>query len=201
MGNELKIVLIVIAVYLVIGIQNLVNTSVFLIPYELNPLVILSVSGINLFGYLKQKEKQALSIRLIYFVGILFYSFLSTRTLNILNNRLDNDIFLDLSNNDFTALIAILAFYISMIAISLKMRSKSIVYYASLSLLIFSFIGALINIELLQIICFTLYVISVIVHSRIQSNNDAYIQFLPVVYQLFLFVVLENTYFALIKYC
>ncbi|MDG1475807.1 MAG: hypothetical protein P8Q14_01535, partial [Vicingaceae bacterium] len=97
MGNELKIVLVVIAIYLLLGFQNLVNTSVFLIPYELNPLVILSVSIFVLIGSIrKNKESQALS--LAYFIGILFYSLLSTRTLSVLHNNTQMDMFSDVAN-------------------------------------------------------------------------------------------------------
>lgn len=199
MGNELKIVLIVIAIYLVLGVQNLVNTSVFLIPYEVNPLVIFSVSIISLVrGF---KNSSHIYIKAIFCVGILFYAFFSSRTLNILHNRFQYDLFLDILNNDFSALIAILGFYIAMFILNVKMRSKSFLFYFSLVLLLSSFIGALVNLEYLQIIGFTFYVISLIGLTKFEIDNGKYNAFLPMIYQLFLFVILENTYFILIKYC
>lgn len=201
MGNELKIVLVVLASYLVIGIQNLVNTSVFLIPYELNPLVIFSVSALSALNSVKNRKKDKSSLRLIFFVGILFYAFLSSRTLNLLSNHFQSQIFTDVVNNEFTPLFAIVVFYSSLIMIMYKVRAKSYIFFLALSFLMFSFIGALTNFEFLQIIAFTLFVICSIIYKKLFLRTRFTESFLPVLYQLFLFLVLENTYFILIKYC
>ena len=198
MGNELKIVLIVIAIYLVLGFQNLVNTSVFLIPYELNPLILLGVAAIIFFGQIIRNQNP--SFKAVYFTGILFYSFLSTRTLSLFSNYFDYQIFNEVAKNEFTALIVILVFYSAIFTLIVKIRTKSYFYYSLLLLLILSFIGALANNELLQIICFTAFVLVGVIYNKIDLNNDKKELFLPILYQLFLFIILENTYFVLVKY-
>lgn len=201
MGNDLKIVLIVLAIYIVLGFQNLVNTSVFLIPYELNPLVIFSVSLISIVSSFFQSKKENSTLQLIFFSGILFYAFLSSRTLNLLSNHFQSQIFIEVLNNEFTALLAIVVFYSSLIIVMYRVRAKSYLYFLSLCFLMLSFIGALTNIELLQIIAFTLFVISSITYKKLFLSTRFNGSLLPVLYQLFLFLVLENTYFILIKYC
>jgi hypothetical protein len=198
MVNELKIVLIIIAIYLVLGIQNFANTAVFLIPYELNPLVILSVSTIILLGQGKQNKN--LSYKFIYFIGILFYSLLSSRTLSFLSNNYDNQVFRLVANNSFTSLIAILVFYSVILKLVIEIRTKSYYYYGLIGLCVLSFIGTLANLELLQVICFTGFVLACILYTKYDLDKERKHLFLPILYQLFLFILLENTYFILIKY-
>tara|TARA_B100000809_G_C15099090_1_gene516184 strand:- start:64 stop:660 length:597 start_codon:yes stop_codon:yes gene_type:complete len=198
MGNELKIVLIAIAVYLVLGIQNLASTSVFLIPYELNPLVILSVSVIILFSGVKQKK--SVLFKSIYLVGVLFYSLFSTRTLSLFSNNFEYHIFNVIANNNFTPLISILVFYIAILILIIRIRSKSHLYYALIVIFSLSFIGALANLELLQVICFTVFVLFGILYNKIVLDKRDKFLFSPILYQMFLFIILENTYFILIKY-
>ena len=200
MEKELKIVLVVIATYLLLGFQNLVNTSVFLIPYELNPLVILSVSIFVLIGNIRKNNERRL-LNFTYFIGVMFYSLLSTRTLSVLYNNTNMNVFSDLANSDFTALIAISGFFTVLIIIMYIIRSRSYLYCTSGSLLLLSFIGALANFELVQIICFTSFTIAVIIYAKTELKEHLKSIFSPVLYQLFLFVLLENTYFILIKYC
>lgn len=191
MDKSLKIVLSTLAVYAVLSIQFLVEKGVFIIPYEFNPIVIWTVSGLILLTSVKQLSFKN---NLLYFIGISVYCILSERTLNIIYNQTDStSFFIDIIQNPFTRLISILGLLFSVLTISYRyVKYKYGIYLLGLAAL--SGLFGLINFHYTYITLFTLYTVCFLLTVNLNKNVKVNTQFSSVVNQLFLFSILEGIF-------
>lgn len=190
MDNSLKIVLSTLALYVVLSVQFLVEKGVFIIPYEFNPLVIWTVSGIIVLDSLK---RISFKTNLIYFIGMSVYCFLSERTLNLIFNRTEIDFFIEIIQNPFTRLVSILGLLISVLTISFGYRKQKFGIYL---LVLFGMSGVfgLINIRLAYVSLFSLFVLGFLISINLNKDGQIQSKFSPVVYQLFLFAIIEGIF-------
>lgn len=191
MDKSLKIVLSTLAVYAVLSIQFLVEKGVFIIPYEFNPIVIWTVSGLILLTSVKQLSFKN---NLLYFIGISVYCILSERTLNIIYNQTDStSFFIDIIQNPFTRLISILGLLFSFLTIAYRyVKYKYGIYLLGLAAL--SGLFGLINFHYTYITLFTLYTVCFLLTVNLNKNVKVNTQFSSVVNQLFLFSILEGIF-------
>ena len=191
MDKSLKIVLSTLAVYAVLSIQFLVEKGVFIIPYEFNPIVIWTVSGLILLTSVKQLSFKN---NLLYFIGISVYCILSERTLNIIYNQTDStSFFIDIIQNPFTRLISILGLLFSVLTIAYRyVKYKYGIYLLGLAAL--SGLFGLINFHYTYITLFTLYTVCFLLTVNLNKNVKVNTQFSSVVNQLFLFSILEGIF-------
>jgi hypothetical protein len=191
MDKSLKIVLSTLAVYVVLSIQFLVEKGVFIIPYEFNPIVIWTVSGLILLTSVKQPSFKN---NLLYFIGISVYCILSERTLNIIYNQTDStSFFIDIIQNPFTRLISILGLLFSVLTIAYRyVKYKYGIYLLGLAAL--SGVFGLINFHYTYITLFTLYTVCFLLTVNLNKNVKVNTQFSSVVNQLFLFSILEGIF-------
>jgi hypothetical protein len=190
MDRSLKIVLSTLALYAILSIQFLVEKDVFIIPYMLNPLVIWMVSILIVLVTIKQSSFKN---NLLYFAGISIYCFSSERTLNLIYNQTDISFFIEIIQNPFLRLISILGLLLPVILITFRY----VKYKFGIYLLILAFssgVFGLIGWHYMYIVLFTIYTIGFLVLVNTSKNSVVQQQFSPVVYQLFLFTIIEGIF-------
>jgi len=194
MDKSLKIVMIVLAIYIVLALQFYLEKHILYIPYIFNPLV-LFITSIFITLYHPKKNN------LIYLIGILFYCFLSERTLNILYNYTDINLFLEIILSPFTRLFSILILFISLLIITIKSIKQNKLNLISLGLLLISIIAGLASekFELIYIFTFSLFVLTFSINNAKIKTTARSFQNSSIVVQLFLFLILETTFFILAK--
>ena len=194
MDNTRKVVFVVFAIYLVLGLQFFFETGSFIVPVVFNPIVLLLVSVSAVFTSYK---KVAFELNVIYLTGVLVYAVLSERTLNIIFNYFKFKWIPILIDNPFTRLIEICTFLIVLVGITAFYALKNNKGYILLVLLIFSAIAGVLNQQLYYVSGFTIYVIVFILINYLNKENNLKIQFSGIIYQLILFIFLENMFIFL----
>ena len=193
MDKSLKIVLIPIATYIVLGLQFFIEKGVLIIPYMLNPIVLLITSLAIVFNSYK---KENFIINLVYFLSILFYCFTSERTLNMIYNYSEVNFFIDIIQNPFLRLFSILSFLLGVfyVMITYLPNKYSLIPFI---LLILSTIFGLIGVDILYVITFTLFAIIFLGSILYNIKESQYLKYNAVAYQLVLFSFLEGLFFLM----
>ncbi len=191
MDKSLKIVLSALALYVVLSIQFLVEKGVFIIPYEFNPIVIWTVSGLIVFTSLKHPSFKN---NVIYFIGISVYCLLSERTLNIIYNQTDDvNFFMDVIQNPFTRLISIVGLLFAVLTVAFRYKNHKYGIYL-LGLAVLSGVFGLVDFQYTYIILFTGFTFGFFLAVNLNKKSSVNQEFSPVVNQLFLFTIIEGIF-------
>jgi len=190
MDKSLKIVLSTLALYAILSLQFLVEKGVFIIPYEFNPIVIWIVSVLVVLTSIKQSS---FNNNVFYCVGISVYCVLSERTLNLIYNQTEVSFFIEIIQNPFIRLVSILGLLFSVLSIAYRYRKHKYGIYL-LIVAILSGIFGLIGWHYIYVSLFTVYTLGFLLAVNRNKNIEVHSTFSPVVYQLFLFTIIEGIF-------
>jgi len=190
MDKSLKIVLSTLALYAILSLQFLVEKGVFIIPYMLNPIVIWVVSVLIVMFTMKQSSFKN---NLLYCVGISVYCFTSERTLNLIYNQTEVSFFIEIIQNSFLRLISILGLILPVLVITFRYIKYKFGIYL-LILVLSSSVFGLIGWHYVYTALFTVYTLGFLLAVNRNKNRDVHSRFSPVVYQLFLFTIIEGIF-------
>lgn len=191
MDNTRKIVLVVFAIYVVLGLQFFFVNGSLILPVDFNPLVLLLVAILSAVSSFKNISFRT---NVVYLTGLSIYAFLSERTLNIVYNYLELDWAPILIDNPFIRLIQICGFLVMVIALIIKYSVKNKVGLLPLVLVVSSCCFGLANSQLAYVVLFSLFALSFVFINLFSSIDALRIKFSGISYQLLLFVLLENAF-------
>jgi|GEM_PF-1680958 len=190
MDKSLKIVLSILALYAILSIQFLVEKGVFIIPYEFNPIAIWMVSVLVVLTSIKQSSFKN---NVFYLLGITVYCLLSERTLNLIYNQTDVNFFIEIIQNPFTRLISILGLLFAVLSIAVRYTRHKYGVYLLIGATL-SGITGLIGLHYIYISLFSIYTLGFLLVVNRNKNIEVNSMFSPVVYQLFLFTIIEGIF-------
>jgi len=190
MDKSLKIVLSTLALYAILSLQFLIEKGVFIIPYEFNPIVIWIVSALIVLTSVKQPSFKN---NVLYLVGITVYCALSERTLNIIFNQTDIRFFIEIIQNPFVRLISILGLLFSVLSIAFRYTKHKYGIYL-LIIAILSGVFGLIGLHYIYVSLFSIYTLGFLLAVNRNKNIEVHSTFSSVVYQLFLFTIIEGIF-------
>jgi hypothetical protein len=193
MDKTLKIVFSSLTVFLLTGFQNLYSKGQFLVPYELNTVILILV---GLLVFIFSLRNSAIKNNAIYFIGILAYGIGDQRFLEFINYKTGLGVIQTLINSPYTYLVSIVIFYSLLIYIyassyNLKNKLQLLLFL----LLILSFVTAMLNFTIVTMVLFSVFVLASLIAMHWKFNNELYQKINGVSYQLFVLIIFENTYF------
>ncbi|HIP36822.1 MAG TPA: hypothetical protein EYG85_08205 [Crocinitomix sp.] len=192
MQKPAKIVVLTLLTYAVLGLLTFIEKGFFYIPYHYNPVTVFIVSILSL---IQSYKSNSFIVNLIYFIGILFYCFLSERTLVLFYHYTDNILFYNISQNDFTRLLKFIGFTASILVILWLYTKENIKSVLLLLFFLTSVLTMFLNKRLIEIISFSLFAIFFNVFVFKEPKEVIKLKFKAVAYQLLLMVFIEDIYF------
>ena len=194
MDSTRKIVFVVFAIYLVLGLQFFFEYGSFIIPVVFNPIVLLLVS---IIAVISSHKRIAFNTNVVYMTGLLIYAMLSERTLNIGFNYSNFAWIPELMDNPLTRLVEICFYFFMLLGLTIYYTVGNKKGLMALCLLVPSIVAGLLNQQLFYVIGFTLYGIVFLFVNVFSKDETSKIQFSGITYQLILFILLENCFIFL----